>query len=259
MKYFILKLVIKMFTDTHCHITKEDYESISDLNENAKKNGIIKMINNGTDTKTNKEVLEIHKKFLNIYPAIGIHPEFANTYTEDDLKYIEENIKEIVAIGEIGLDYHYDDVNKNRQISLFRTQLELAKKYNKPVIIHTRDALVDTINVLSEYSELRGVIHCFSGSYETANIFIKMGFLLGIGGVLTFKNSKLHEVIEKIDCKNIVLETDSPFLTPEPYRGKQNEPANVIFIAKKICDIKNISLEELSKITENNVRGLFDI
>ena len=249
-----------MFTDTHCHIYKEYYESIDNVLENAKDVGINRVINNGCDNKSNKEVLELIDKYPNMYGAIGIHPENVETYTEDDIKYIEDNLKKpkIVAIGEIGLDYHYTKDNKEKQIILFERQLKIAEKYHIPVIIHSREATEDTINCLKKYN-ITGVIHSFSGSLETAKIYIKMGFILGINGVITFKNSKLKEVIKEIDNKNIIFETDSPYLTPEPFRGQKNEPARIINIAEFICNLKNIDKSQASIITNENIKRVFDI
>lgn len=195
-----------------------------------------------------------------MYGAIGIHPENVETYTEDDIKYIEDNLKKskIVAIGEIGLDYHYTKDNKEKQIILFERQLKIAEKYHIPVIIHSREATEDTINCLKKYN-ITGVIHSFSGSLETAKIYIKMGFILGINGVITFKNSKLKEVIKEIDNKSIIFETDSPYLTPEPFRGTKNEPARIINIAEFICNLKNIDKSQASIITNENIKRVFDI
>ena len=249
-----------MFTDTHCHIYKEYYESIDNVLENAKDVGINRVINNGCDNKSNKEVLELIDKYPNMYGAIGIHPENVETYTEDDIKYIEDNLKKpkIVAIGEIGLDYHYTKDNKEKQIILFERQLKIAEKYHIPVIIHSREATEDTINCLKKYN-ITGVIHSFSGSLETAKIYIKMGFILGINGVITFKNSKLKEVIKEIDLENIIFETDSPYLTPEPFRGQKNEPARIINISEFICNLKNIDKSQASIITNENIKRVFDI
>ena len=248
-----------MFTDSHCHIYKEDYNNIDEIINNAKQVNITKMINNGTDYKSDIEVLELKEKYPTLYPAIGFHPEFASTYKKEELSIIEKNINKIVAIGEIGLDYHYEDSQKNKQKELLELQLDLAQKYNKPVIIHSRDATEDTINILKKYPTVKGVIHCFSGSYETACIYIKMGYKIGIGGVLTFKNAKLAEVVEKLPLESILVETDSPYLAPVPHRGEKNEPALMINTIKKICEIKKISIEKLSKITEKNVKEIFDI
>lgn len=248
-----------MFTDTHCHLYKEYYDNIDVIIKNANDNGITKMINCSTNIKNANEVISTSKKHNCVYAAIGIHPEDIQNITLHDLNIIEKNIENIVAIGEIGLDYHYENPDKEKQKLIFEEQLNIAEKYNKPVIIHSRDATNDMINILKKHSALKGVIHCFSGSYETAQIYIKMGFKIGIGGVLTFKNSKLFEVLDKLNTSDIVIETDSPYMTPVPYRGTKNEPKYISIVAKKICEIKKISEEELSKITEKNVKEIFDI
>ncbi len=248
-----------MFTDTHCHISKDDYENVDKIVERAFENGIHKMINNGSNRKTNEEVLELSKKYPNLYSAIGIHPDSVEEYTKEDINFIEKHIFDIVAIGEIGLDYHYDGYDREKQIKLFETQLELARKYSKPVIVHSRDATEDTINTLKKFPTVTGSIHCFSGSLETAKIYIKMGYKLGFGGVTTFKNAKIKDVLKELPDDVILLETDSPYLAPEPVRGTQNEPGNVRYIAEFISQIREITLEELSNITEKNVHNLFDI
>lgn len=249
-----------MFTDTHCHIYKEYYKNLDEIINNAKNNKVNRMINNGCNSASNKEVLELLKKYDTMYGVLGIHPESVETYQESDITFIKNNLENdrIIAIGEIGLDYHYTKENKEEQKKLLEVQLSIAKNANLPVIIHSREATEDTINILKKYN-LKGVIHSFSGSYETAQIYIKMGYLLGINGVITFKNSKLKEVIKKIPLKNIILETDSPYLTPEPYRGKRNEPARILDIAKFICELKGVSLEELARITNENIKRIFDI
>lgn len=247
-----------MFLDTHCHLFKEYYDSLDDIIKEAKENNVNWYITNGCDNKSNKEVIETVSLFDNVYGAIGIHPESVDTYKEEDIKFIEANLSnpKIVAIGEIGLDYHYTKDNKGEQIKLFEMQLELAEKYNIPVIIHSRDATEDTINSLKKFN-VKGTIHSFSGSIETARIYVKMGFLLGINGVVTFKNSHLKETVKEIGLENIILETDSPYLTPEPYRGKQNSPAHVMDIAKYLSEIFGVSLEELASITNDNVKKIY--
>lgn len=248
-----------MFVDTHCHLYRSYYEDLDDVIDQIKESEIYRVINNGCDKKSNIEVLELVGKYDLMYGALGIHPESANEYTHEDLDYIEEHIKDnkIIAIGEIGLDYYWVKDNKDKQKELFEYQLKLAEKYNVPVIIHSREATQDTIDILKKYN-VKGIIHSFSGSYEVAQIYIKMGFLLGINGVITFKNCNLKDVIEKIDVSNIVLETDSPYLTPVPNRGKRNDPTKVMDIAKFISDIKGITLEELSKEINGNLSKVFD-
>lgn len=249
-----------MFTDTHCHIYKEYYEDIEKIIENASVNKVNRMINNGSDAASNKEVWDLIHKYDCMFGAIGIHPENVDTYKEEDLKWLEEHLKDekIVAIGEIGLDYHYTKENKQEQIKLLEKELKIAEKHQLPVIVHSREATEDTINTLKKF-KVTGVIHSFSGSLETAKIYIKMGYLLGINGVITFKNAKIKEVIKEIPLENLILETDSPYLTPEPYRGKRNEPARILDIAKFICDLKNINLEDLATITNENIKRIFDI
>lgn len=250
-----------MFTDTHCHIYNEYYDNdIEQVYEKMKEANVDRIINNGCDSKSNKEVLNLLGKYSWMYGAIGIHPESADSYTDEDLKYIEEHINDekVVAIGEIGLDYYWTKDNKEKQKELFEYQLKLAERVNKPVIVHSREATQDTIDILKKYN-VRGVIHSFSGSYETACIYIKMGFLLGINGVITFKNCNLKDVVAKLDLVNIILETDSPYLTPVPYRGKINDSSHVFDIAKYICDLKGCTLEELAKETNGNISRCFDI
>lgn len=247
-----------MFGDTHLHLFKEYYESISEVIKSAKKNNVCYFINNGCDNKSNIEVLESLDLDDNLYGAIGIHPESVGEYAKTDLEFIERNLNnpKIVAIGEIGLDYHYTKDNKNEQIELFEYQLAMAEKYNLPVIVHSRDATEDTIKSLKKFN-VRGTIHSFSGSLETAKIYLKMGFLLGINGVVTFKNSHLKDVIREIGANNIVLETDSPYLTPEPNRGKQNNPSYILDIAKYVSDVCELSLDGLADITKNNVKKMY--
>ncbi len=248
-----------MFCDTHCHLFKEYYEDIDGILKNAQEHFVNRFINAGCDRKSNEEVLETIK-FSNVYGAIGIHPEDVLNYTEEDLAFIEENLKneKIVAIGEIGLDYHYGKETREEQLILFEKQLSLAEKYKIPVVVHSREATEDTIALLKKYP-VKGVIHSFSGSLEIARIYIQMGFLLGINGVITFKNCHLKDVIKEIDVHNLVLETDSPYLTPVPFRGEKNDPSKVFTIAKFVGEVKEISLDELANITNENIKRIFDI
>lgn len=246
-----------MLIDTHCHLGREDYDNLDEVILNM--NGI--MIASGCEDKTNKEVLSLVEKYDNVYGTLGIHPENINSITDESFELIEKNLnnKKIVAIGEIGLDYHYTKENIDYQKEIFIRQLELAKKYNKPIIVHSRDAIKDTYDILKEYN-LKGSIHCFSSSFEMAKEFIKIGYKIGVGGTLTFKNSsKIQEIVKKLDLKDLLLETDSPYLTPEPYRGQKNEPAKIFDIAKYIADLKNITIADLSKITNTNIKRIFDI
>lgn len=249
-----------MFIDTHCHLFKDYYEDMDNIICKIKNHGIIALINNGCDSKTNQEVLSLLDKYDFMYGAIGIHPDYADNYNEDDLKYIMDNIgvEKIVAIGEIGLDYHYDNFSKEKQITLFKAQLKIAEKNNLPVIIHMREATNDVLNILKEY-RVKGVIHCFTGSVETANILIKMGFFLGINGVVTFKNCNLINTIKEIGIDHIVLETDAPYLTPVPFRSEKNDSSHVVDTANFIANSLGIDVKKLADITTNNVKSLFDI
>ncbi len=248
-----------MFIDTHCHLSREDYADIDKIIEYNKKADVDKIVVSGCSRESIDEVMNFKDKYDMVYVTIGYHPEYADNVREKDLDYLKDLLseKKVVGIGEIGLDYHYTKDNKDKQIWLFEEQLKIAESLNLPVVIHSRDATMDTINTLKKYN-VRGIIHCFSGSLETANIYIKMRFMLGIGGVVTFKNSKLKEVVEKIPLESIVLETDSPYLAPVPYRGKINSSKYLDIICRFISNLKNISYEELAEITSKNASRLFD-
>lgn len=249
-----------MYIDTHCHISKNYYDDINEVITDSKNNGLEKIIISCCEVDDIEESLNIINSYDNVYATFGYHPDQIDKVCDEDLKRLETLIKtnqKIVGIGEIGLDYHYG-TDKEKQKRLFKEQLKIAQRLNLPVVIHSRDATKDTIDILKMYN-VSGVIHCFSGSLETANIYISMGYKLGIGGVLTFKNSKLYKVIENINLENIVLETDSPYLTPEPYRGKTNSSKYIPIIAKKLAEVKKVSIEEVAKITTNNAYLIFDL
>ena len=247
--------------DTHCHLGQSDYDDIEKIIKNMENNIII--VSSASPNEI-KEVIEITSKYKNVYGTIGIHPEYADTYKEENLKELEKHLKhpKIVGIGEIGLDYHYTKENKESQINLFIKQIKLANKYKKPIVIHTRDAIEDTYNIIKKYKikEIKCDLHCYSGSLEMAKKFIPLNAYFGIGGVLTFKNEKkLKQIVKELDLKYFLLETDSPYLTPEPLRGHKNEPANIKYIADKIATLKNIKIEEVFEKTTQNALALFDI
>lgn len=245
-----------MFTDTHCHLLKEYYIDIKKILSNATNNNINRVINTADNYQSSLEVLDLIEKYDNMYGAVGLHPE--NCLEEFDYNLFYNLPDKIIAIGEIGLDYHYGKENKEKQIEIFRKQLQIAQEINKPVVIHSRDATLDTINILKEY-KVKGVIHSFSGSYEIALEYLKMGFKLGVNGVITFKNAKLKDVYLKLKPSDILLETDSPYLTPEPYRGHSNEPSHILEIARFVANLYGISIDELALITNNNVKEIFGI
>ncbi len=248
-----------MMIDTHCHLCKEDYNNVDEIIEHMEDNY---MIAAGVDDKTNKEVLELCKKYYNIYGAIGIHPNEVKDSKEEELNFIEKHINDnkIMAIGEIGLDYHYGIEEKELQKQYFKKQLDMARKYRKAVVIHSRDSIEDTYQIMKEYKDVKMTLHCYSGSVEMAKKFLELNVYFGIGGVVTFKNNRiLKEVVKMLPLSRILLETDSPYLTPEPYRGTKNEPKNVLLVAEEIAKIKNITLEEVLKITTENAICQFDL
>ena len=249
-----------MFIDTHTHLSLEDYDDIDLVIKENRDNNISSIIISGCTRDSIIESLKYIDKYDDVFATIGYHPSEVDDCNDDDLILLEEQLKhkKVVGVGEIGLDYHYGKEDRDKQIELFEKQLKIAEKNNLPVVIHSRDATEDTINILKKYN-VRGVMHCFSGSLETAKIYTSMGFLLGIGGVVTFKNSNLFKVVEEVGIENIVLETDSPYLTPEPFRGKKNSSKYIPYIAKRIAEILNISVEEVGKITSNNASSMFDL
>lgn len=246
--------------DTHCHIALTD--DVDGLIMDADANNVKKFIISGCDKKSIRDGLEIIYRYPSIFMTVGFHPDEVDDITDKDINDLEillKTNKKIVGIGEIGLDYYHNDMNKERQREYFIKQLELAIKYDLPVVIHSRESIGEILDILKEHPKARGVIHCFSGSIEMAREFIKIGFYLGIGGVITFKNSKLKEVVEELPLDNIVLETDSPYLAPEPYRGKTNYPQNIKIVAQFIRKLKNISMEEVATITTSNVNKIYNL
>ena len=249
-----------MFIDTHCHLYDEYYSDMDMVIQNAVKNNVKRVIVNGCDMKSNKEVLELIKKYDIVYGALGFHPTELDGISDEELKWLDDNLdnSKIVAVGEIGLDYHYDETDREKQQYFFRKQLKIAKKHNLPVIVHSRDSIQDTYNILKD-SSVKGVLHCYSGSLEMAREFIKIGYFLGVGGIITFKNAKnIINVINNIGLEYILLETDSPYLAPEPYRGRTNEPTYIPIIASKIATLKGVSISEVERITTGTARGIFD-
>ncbi len=238
--------------DTHCHI--DCCENIEEIINSF--DGII--ITSGYDDNSNLKVIDLVNKYTNVYGTLGIHPEEVdNDYNIDIVRNNLDNPK-IVGIGEIGLDYHFTKDNIDKQKELFIKQLDIATTNNLPIVVHSRDAIEDTYNILKNYN-LKGSIHCFSSSLEIARKFIDLGYKIGVGGVVTFKNGKkLREVVNGIDIKDILTETDSPYLSPEPNRGKENNPSNVYYVIKEISNIKGISEDEVKSITMKNAEDVFN-
>ena len=251
-----------MYIDTHSHLFDSAFDNDREevinecLNQNVKKLIVV-----GFDKETNKLALELSNKYAFMYPTVGLHPTELDDYCDNFFVYLEELLKknEVVGIGECGLDYYWDDSKKELQKEVFKKQIELSLKYDKPLIIHSRDAIGDTLEVLKSVNKpLKGVMHGYSGSLEMAREFVKLGLKIGIGGVLTFKNAKaIKEVVKELDLSNFVLETDCPYLTPTPYRGKRNAPYYIPLIAAEMASIKGINIEEVEDATTKNANELF--
>ncbi|MEQ6377513.1 TatD family hydrolase [Bacillaceae bacterium S4-13-56] len=254
-----------MLFDTHVHLNvaqfADDYEEVI---QRARAAGVENMIVVGFDRETIPAAIELAEAYNFIYAAVGWHPVDAIDMEEEDLLWLEElsSHPKVVALGEMGLDYHWDKSPKDIQKDVFRKQIQLAKKVKLPIVIHNREATQDIVDILKEEdaSEVGGIMHCFSGSVEVAEECVDMNFMISLGGPVTFKNAKKpKEVAEAIPLEKLLIETDCPFLTPHPYRGKRNEPSYVKLIAEKIAELKGITYEEVSKITTKNAQNVFKI
>lgn len=256
-----------MLFDTHCHLNDEAFaEDIEEVIAHAREHGVTSMNVVGCDWETSMQAVEIAEKYEGIYAIVGVHPNDADTYCDELEAALGEWAKheKVVAIGEIGLDYHYDDnPSKDVQEIVFRRQIRLAREAGLPIAIHSRDAMEDTCRILREErreGDYRGIFHCFSGSYEQALICLKMGFYISVGGPLTFPNSKkLPNIVSKIPIDRLLIETDSPYLAPQPRRGKRNEPAFVRFVAEHIAELRGMTVEEVAEITTTNALRLLGI
>lgn len=253
-----------MYFDTHVHLNSEKYENIDLIVENAIKNGVSKMIVVGYDIETSQKALEIASNFDFIYAAVGIHPSEVKNAKISDLDAIEAmlNNTKVVAVGEIGLDYYWDKENKPQQKDFFEAQIKLAAKYDLPIIVHSRDSAEDTYDVFTGNKKYckKGVMHCYSYSLEMAKKFINLGFKIAFGGAITFLNAKENKrVVSDLGIENILIETDAPYLTPHPFRGKTNEPKYIYLVAEKIAELKNMSLREVSRATYQNACELFEV
>ncbi len=251
-----------MIFESHAHLHDSKFDEDRDevinniLNSNV---GVV--VNISSYEKEFDDVLALCEKYEQFYGVIGVHPHEAKSFTENTLKLIEKhtNHKKVVAIGEIGLDYHYDFSPREVQQEVFINQLKLAKKLDLPVVVHSREACKDTLDILKEHGHGKGVVHCFSGSLETAREYIKLGYMIGVSGVVTFKNAKLPDIVKNIGLENVVIETDAPYLTPAPNRGKRNDSTNLKYVVEKLAEVFEISTEEVEKVTFENGMKLYDM
>ncbi len=251
-----------MYFESHAHYDDKKYDEDRDtLINNLKENGVGIVMNIGSDMQSSRDTVKLCKKYDFFYGAVGQHPYEIEMFNEEDLIELEQLCKEdkIVAYGEIGLDFSYPNIDKDLQIKRFEQQLKLAKKLNMPVIIHSRDANQLVYDMVKASGITQGVVHCFTGSKEMAQLYIKLGFKIGIGGVVTFKNAHLPEVVEAVGIENILIETDSPYLTPVPNRGKRNDSTQLKYICNKIANILNISEEDVKNKTFSNAVQTFNL
>lgn len=252
--------------DSHVHLDDEAFnEDREDIIKSLGENGIELVINNSSDLPSSERSVELANKYENIYAAIGVHPHEARTYDGEVEKRLIElsRDKKVLAIGEIGLDYYYDNSPRNVQKEVFKRQIELAAKLKKNIVIHSRDAAKDTFDILKEAHEkydFTALIHCFSQSVAMMREYLKMGDYIALGGAVTFKNAKTpKEVAKAVDLDRLLLETDCPYMTPVPYRGKRNEPKLVKFTCQYIADLRQMDALELEKITGENTKRFFGI
>jgi TatD DNase family protein len=254
-----------MLFDTHAHLNAEQYhDDLVEVIERAQNEGVSTMVVVGFDRPTIERTMELAEKYEFIYACVGWHPVDAIDMKDEHLLWIEELAAhpKVVALGEMGLDYHWDKSPKDIQQEVFRRQIRLAKKVKLPIVIHNREATADIVEILKEEGaeEVGGIMHCFSGSAETAKECVKMNFFISLGGPVTFKNAKKpKEVAAEIPLDKLLIETDCPYLAPHPYRGKRNEPSFVKLVAEQIADIKGLTYEEVAEATTRNAKKLFAI
>jgi TatD DNase family protein len=254
-----------MFIDTHAHLFYSNFEGeVDQVIKRAQESGVDYIIVPATDLTTAKQVIEMTEKYDMVYGAVGVHPHETNEWDSSFINEIESlaSHKKIVAIGEIGLDYYYDYSPKEKQIEAFKTQIDLALKLDLPIVVHNRDSNEDMMKIISSYcgSGLKAQFHCFNGSMEDAIELMHMGYMISFTGNITFKKAdQLREILKSIRIDQLLIETDSPFLTPEPNRGKRNEPSYVKYVAETLAEVHGISLEEVGRITSFNAFRLFGV
>ena len=249
-----------MLIDTHCHLFFEELKKdLVGVLSRASELGVTKFICVGTNVEDSKESYDLALNFENIFSTAGVHPHDSEEVPKDYLDQIKGllNNHKVVALGEIGLDYYRNLSDAETQKKVFKDQMEVAQDLDKPVIIHNRDADVDALQIISEYSNVVGVAHCFSSSLETAQAFLELGYYISFSGNITYKNSHLPDVVKSIPLDRVMVETDSPYLSPEPERGKSNEPSKIIHTLSKLSEIYGLSYEEMAKHTYDNTTELF--
>lgn len=254
-----------MIFETHAHYDDAAFDEDRDaLLSSMQDNGIGYIVNVGASIKSTASSIRLAQKYPFVYAAAGVHPNETGELNEENFAWLREQClhEKVAAVGEIGLDYYWDEPSHEIQKVWFARQLDLARDIRKPVIIHSRDAAKDTYDIMAAHNagEIGGMVHCFSYSAEMAQEYVKMGFYIGVGGVVTFKNGKkLKEVVEVVPIERILLETDSPYLSPEPNRGKRNSSLNIPYIAQQIAEIKGMSYDEVVSVTERNARQMYRI
>lgn len=253
-----------MIFDSHAHFDDDAFdEDREELLQSFQEQGIKKVMNVGASLSSTKTTIELANRYDFMYAAAGVHPSETQELNEENFLWLKEQFhnEKVKAVGEIGLDYYWPEPSRDVQKKWFVEQLKLARELNLPIIVHSRDACEDTLEIMKEYAVgLKGVIHCFSYSREIAEIYTGMGFYIGIGGVVTFKNArKTVEVVEAVGMDRIVIETDSPYLSPVPLRGKRNSSLNLSYVVEKIAEIKGISTKEVEEITYRNALELYNI
>ena len=253
-----------MLFDTHAHMDDQAFaEDRADLLNGFRSQGVGLVMNPGCSLESSRNVDRLTREYDFLYGAVGSHPDVADEVNEtvlEEYRMLCKQNPKIRAIGEIGLDYHYEDIPREIQQKAFRMQMELARELNLPVIVHERDAHEDGMKIVEEFPDVTGVFHCYSGSYEMAKWLIARGWYIGFTGVLTFKNArKAIEVASQIPLDRIVLETDCPYMSPEPFRGKRNDPGKIYRMAERLAEIRGLPLEEIHRITMENGKNLYRI
>lgn len=247
-----------MLIDTHAHL--ETFEDVSQIIQRAVTAGVEKIVSISSDLKSSGKSVEIASDFPMVFSAVGIHPHEASSFDDESFSEIANLARErkVVALGETGLDYHYMHSAREVQARSFREHIRLAKNLDLPIVVHVREAYDDTLRILRGENAERAVIHCFTGDYNTAKKFIAEGFYISFSGIITFKNAEdIREAAAKIPVERMLIETDSPYLAPVPFRGKKNEPAYVMQVAKKIAELRGVAVEEIGEITTDNAKNFF--